>query len=293
MAVPCSALTLLAMAGVAGAWPARAADPSPPALLVPAISGELGGDFQMLSIAGAPALHWKFSAEHAEGNRRTATFTADGDGTKVVLSIETDEAGHATWRVADSRIALKNWLGGQLIHGSARVAGQGTMSAAGISGDLTVELTDADLGEIAAFADAEKKYVRTASGKVGGTIGIRWRAGKIHAGDSQLGLAKGTVATVTFVPSPGLLTSYVPAQVLKAYPGIEAIEMGRTPLEAKVLSLVFHPDGDEQGRGARLRIEGRPLDPKIIAPIELDVNFTGPLESVVRTVLDSRLKVRK
>ncbi|MBS0662031.1 MAG: hypothetical protein JSR48_02115, partial [Verrucomicrobia bacterium] len=100
-----------------------------------------------------------------------------------------------------------------------------------------------------------------------------------------------TVGTVYFVPSPGLLTSYVPEQVRKLYPGIAAIEMGVTPLEAKVLRLTFHPDGDEAGRGARLRIEGRPRDPKLIAPLELDVNFTGPLESLVRKALDSRLKI--
>ena len=48
---------------------------------------------------------------------------------------------------------------------------------------------------------------------------------------------------------------------------------------------------DEAGRGARLRIEGRPRDPKLVAPLELDVNFTGPLESLVRKALDSRLKI--
>ena len=260
-------------------------------LKLPPISGQLAGDFQPRQLAGAPGLHWVLTLDSAGENRRTATLAADGPGAHLRVELQLDGAGEGTWRVVEGRVELKPWLGGQLTAGTVEVAGEGRWQGGLPTGDLTLTLREVDLGELMRLADAEHAYVRTAAGRVEGTVGVRLREGVASAGKSMLRVPPGTVGTVTFTPSPGLLTSYVPEQVRKLYPGIEAIEMGRTALEAKMLRLTFHPDGDTQGRGAQLRIEGRPLDPKIIAPLELDVNFTGPLESIVRKALDSRLKV--
>ena len=260
-------------------------------LNLPPIHGELNGDFKALQLVGAPQIHWVFTLEANSDRAHRATLKADGTGTRVVAAVQLDETGEGSWRITEGRIEFKSWLNGQFTAGSAEVSGEGRWQARALSGDFTLKVRDVNLSELAAFADPEKTYVRTANGKVEGIIRVRVRAGALSGGDSALRLPPGTTATVTFVPSPGLLTSYVPAQVLKHYPGIEAIELGKTPLEAKVLQLVYHPEGDAQGRGARLRIEGRPLDPKIIAPLELEVNFTGPLESLLRKALDSRLKV--
>ena len=141
------------------------------------------------------------------------------------------------------------------------------------------------------IADAEKKYFVTAEGRVDGTIRVKWSDGKFALGDSALALAPGPAALVTFQPSPGLLTSYVPEAVRKHYPGLEAIELGKTPLEARVLRLTFSPAGDAAGRAGVLRIEGQPHDPQYIAPLELDVNISGQVESLLRKVFDSRLKI--
>ncbi|MDB6170095.1 MAG: hypothetical protein JWM88_2959 [Verrucomicrobia bacterium] len=269
------------------------AGPAARNVFVPPLTGELSGNFQPLQLAGAPELHWKIAFELPAAEQRRAVFTAEGPGTRLRVELQLDAAGTGAWRLLEGRLELGPWLGGRISSGRAELSGEGRIEGLALTGELVLKLHDVDLGELLALADPEKAYVRTASGRVQGTVGVRLRANAFGAGDSRLSLVPGTVATLTFVPSPGLLTGYIPAQVLKAYPGIEAIEMGRTPLEAKVLALVFRPDGDSEGRGARVRIEGRPLDPKIIAPLELDVNFTGPLESVVRKALDSRLKVKK
>ncbi|MDB6128439.1 MAG: hypothetical protein JWM35_2335 [Verrucomicrobia bacterium] len=263
----------------------------PAGLQLPPIHGELSGDFKSLQLAGAPQIHWSLTIETGDEHAHRAIFKADGPGTHLVAAVQLDETGEGSWRISEGQVELKSWFAGQFTSGRADVSGEGRWQDNALSGDITLKLRDVNLGELAKFADPDKTYVRTATGKIEGIIRARIRNGAISAGDSALRLPTGTVATVTFAPSPGLLTGYVPAQVLKLYPGIGAIELGKTPLEAKVLQLVFHPEGDAEGRGARLRIEGRPLDPKIIAPLELEVNFTGPLESLLRKALDSRLKV--
>ncbi len=278
-----SLLLLLALTGISAA---SGAD-----LLLPPVAGEISGKFQPLQLPGAPELTWKLVLASPGEGSRSGELVAEGAGTRLRVRLELDASGNGTWRLVEGRVELKAWLNGQLTAGSTELAGQGTLRDGRIDGEVTAQLHDVDLGELARFADNEKAYVRAAEGRVEGRVGVRIRNGAVSAGESRLMLPAGTVGTVYFVPSPGLLTSYVPAQVRKLYPGIEAIEMGVTPLEAKVLRLTFHPDGDEAGRGARLRIEGRPRDPKLVAPLELDVNFTGPLESLVRKALDSRLKI--
>ena len=274
---------ILGLAPIARVYPAG--------LQLPPIQGELSGDFKSLQLVGSPPVHWSLTFEASSEHANRSTFKADGTGTHLVAAVQLDETGEGSWRISEGQLELKSWFGGQFTSGRVEVSGEGRWQNNELSGEFTLKLRDVDLGELARFADPDKAYVRTASGKIEGIIRARVRSGAISAGDSALRLPPKTVATVTFAPSPGLLTSYVPAQVLKLYPGIAAIEMGKTPLEAKLLQLVFHPDGDSEGRGARLRIEGRPLDPKIIAPLELEVNFTGPLESLLRKALDSRLKV--
>ena len=118
-----------------------------------------------------------------------------------------------------------------------------------------------------------------------------WRGETFTVRDAALTLAVGPAALVTFRPSPGLLTSYVPEAVRKRYPGLEAIELGKTPLEARVLRLTYSSAPDAAGRVGVLRIEGQPHDRKYIAPLELDVNISGAVENLLRKVLDSRLKV--
>lgn len=280
----------LAALGCAVAW-AGAAAMSAAAAKIPPINGQLAGNFQPLQLAGAPEVHWNLAVESRGDNDRSAVFVAAGPGTHLRAEARLDAAGNGTWRLVEGKVELKPWLNGQITFGTADLSGGGTVQDGALSGELTLHLENVDLGEFIRFADPEQAYVRKAEGRVHGTIGVRFKNGAISAGPSGLALAPGTVATINFIPSPGLLTNYVPPLVLKQYPGISAIEMGLTPLEAKVLELTFFPEGDAQGRGAVVKVEGRPLDKKIISPLELEFNFTGPLESLIRKGLDSRLKI--
>ena len=257
----------------------------------PALEGELSGDFAPLAIAGAPKLHWTLTLETPSPERRTARLIVDGLETQARIELQLEAENKSTWRLTEGQTALKLWLNGQLTAGEITVAGEGAWDEEGIEGRLTLDVRGADLGELLRFADAEQKYVQTAEGRVEGRVLVRLKAGAPEQFEVALGLAPGTMALIRFQPSPGLLTDHVPDVVRKYYPGLEAIELGQTPLEAKVLRLTTHPGGDAQGRSAQVRVEGRPSDPRFVAPLELDINVTGPLEELLRKIIDSRLKI--
>ena len=261
-------------------------------MLLPPLTGHLAGNLTLTAVPGAPRIHWDLELSNSTPEIRTGQLAVVGPETAAHADVTLDAAGDGTWRLRNGRLALKPWLNGQFSTGEVTLMGEGTVQQGVVAGEVTLELRDVDLGELVKFADAAHKYVRTAKGRVQGRVRVRLSAAPLSfAGD--LTLAKGTTAIVTLVPSPGLLTSYVPQQVRKLYPGIEAIELGQTALEARELRLKFNPAGDAAGRSAVLRIEGHPLDPQIIAPLELDVNISGPLENLLRKALDSRLHLGK
>jgi hypothetical protein len=260
-------------------------------LRLPPIAGELSGDFTLLLVAGAPKLHWTLALSAPSSVLRTAQLTVDGDATHARIDLELDASGNGRWRLRDGHARLKSWGGGQLTEGDASVQGEGTLRAGKFDGKLALELREVDLGELLRFADADKKYVQSAEGRISGRVDVTLKDGAPQRFEASLGLDGGTEGFVLFRPSPGLLTGVVPEAVQKYYPGLAAIELGQTPLQAKVLRLTTYPDGDPEGRTARIRIEGRPLDPRLIAPLELDINVSGPVEALLRKWRDLNLKV--
>ena len=256
---------------------------------LPPLTGQLAGEFTPVKLAGAPTLHWTLALENPAPAARVASLTADGTDTHVRAEVQMDAGGDGTWRLTEGRVGLKSWLGGQLTAGDVGATGEGTLLAGAMAGGLTLRLSGVDLGELLRFADADKKYFRAAEGRVAGTIRVTFAGGTFALGECTLALADGTIGLVSFFPNPGLLTGNVPAQVRKLYPGLEAIELGRTPLEARVLRLSVRTTPDEAGRRAFVRLEGRPHDPKLFAPLEIDINVTAELERVVRNLLAMRL----
>ncbi|MSU70329.1 MAG: hypothetical protein EXS39_06080 [Opitutaceae bacterium] len=283
--LPCAVAALLMVAAVIGSNAGE--------LTLPPLTGELAGDFTPLTLAGAPRLHWTLTLQSPAPAARTAQLVISGLETAGRLEARFDATGAGTWRLLDGRVGLKPWLNGQLTVGEIALAGEGTLRGSALAGTVTLEVHGVDLNELLKFADADRKYVRAAEGRVEGSILVHLVAGAPASFEGGLRLVKGTTGVISLQPTPGLLSNYVPEPVRKLYPGIEAIEQGLTPLEASVLRLTLHPAGDAQGRSAVLRIEGRPRDPKFIAPLELDVNIAGPVENLMRKVLDSRLKIGK
>ncbi len=120
-------------------------------------------------------------------------------------------------------------------------------------------------------------------GHVNGSVRLGWsRASGVTIKHGSVSLADGKPALVRFHPNLGLLTGSLPAAILDLYPGLLKIETGEMPLLAARFDVRLTPDGDADGRTARVRIEGGPVDPSLKAPLVLDVNVTGPLAPLIK-----------
>jgi len=130
----------------------------------------------------------------------------------------------------------------------------------------------------------------SARGRVDGSVTLRRTKAGVQIGGGSLALRAGETADLRLAPTPGLLSSSLPETVLKYYPGLGKIETGEVPLRAERLEVAFTPGGDAQGRTAVVRIVGGPVDPNLRAPVDLNVNVRGPLESLIKFGTDSRLR---
>lgn len=123
--------------------------------------------------------------------------------------------------------------------------------------------------------------VASAAGRLDGRLSVRREDGGFQLGNGRLSLREGESAEVRLAPSPGLLSSQLPELVRRHYPGLIQLEAGGVPLLARELEVLLTPAGDSQGRTARVRLKGGPVDPALQAPVDLEVNVRGPLDSLV------------
>lgn len=133
----------------------------------------------------------------------------------------------------------------------------------------------------------------SARGRVDGLVSLHRTKAGVQIGGGTLALRAGETADLRLAPTPGLLSSTLPETVLKYYPGLGKIETGEVPLRADLLEVAFTPGGDAQGRTAVVRIVGGPVDPNLRAPVDLNINIRGPLESLIKFGTDSRLRFGK
>jgi hypothetical protein len=130
----------------------------------------------------------------------------------------------------------------------------------------------------------------SARGQLDGHVALTRDDSGIKIGAGTLSLRPGETAELRLAPTPGLLSASIPATVLQHYPGLRKIETGETPLRAETLEVTFTPEGDADGRTASVHIVGGPADPNLKAPIHLQVNVRGPLQSLIKFGTNSRLR---
>jgi Dicarboxylate transport len=143
--------------------------------------------------------------------------------------------------------------------------------------------------EIAELLPLLPTVITAGTGRVDGSIELHWEPQGLRFGAGRLVLATGSTAEIKLAPTPGLISGSLPPAVSQYYDGILDLELGRMPIRAHVLEATFDPAGDAEGRTATVRLEGGPADPRLRAPVELSVNVRGPLESLLRLGMDSRL----
>jgi hypothetical protein len=162
-----------------------------------------------------------------------------------------------------------------------------TVPLSPLSLDVKLRLVRVGLQDLAALVP---QALTEARGRADGSLGLRWNAETgVVMGAGQFAVRSDEPAVVRLAPTPGLISGSLPESVLQYYPGLGQIETGEVPLRAELLEVVFTPEGDSEGRTARVRLTGGPVDPRLRAPIDLTINVRGPLDALVRFGTDSRL----
>lgn len=181
-------------------------------------------------------------------------------------------------RVHSARLAV---LGGEI------ETGELTVSTATAEVAVKARVSGVDLGRMLFLLPP---VLAAAQGRLDGSLSLQRGADGIQIGVGRLSLRQGESAELRLAPTPGLLSTQLPPSVRQHYPGLVQLETGGIPLKADVLEVTLTPAGDSEGRTAAVRIEGGPVDPNLRAPVVLQVNVRGPLDSLVKFGTDSRLR---
>jgi len=117
------------------------------------------------------------------------------------------------------------------------------------------------------------------SGPLSGRLPVRYEGNQLRLGTGWLGLVVGSSLELQF-QTEGLLTAGTSPQSAN-YAVLKRVEDGLLKLKVTELRLDVRPAGAPESRTAQLRIVGAPVDPQIKAPVTLDLNVNGPIESLL------------
>lgn len=126
-----------------------------------------------------------------------------------------------------------------------------------------------------------------ASGRVDGRVPVRIDGAGLRLGTGWLELKRGVYAEVQF-NADGLLTRGTSPNSAQ-YAVLRKIEAGLLRLQLSELRLDIRPTDGPVARSAKLHLVGAPVDPEVKAPVTLDLNVNGPLESLLNLGLNSRV----
>ncbi|MBI2516808.1 MAG: YdbH domain-containing protein [Opitutae bacterium] len=150
--------------------------------------------------------------------------------------------------------------------------------------EATVVADGLDVEKIMALA---RDVPAKASGRVDGRLPIRIDESGLRLGTGWLQLKPGVYAEVQ-LQAAGLLTGGMAASN-PSYNVLQQVETGLLRLRLTELRLEVRPPNAPPGRTATLHLAGEPADPKVKAPVTLDLNVNGPLEQLINFGLDRRL----
>lgn len=133
-----------------------------------------------------------------------------------------------------------------------------------------------------------------ARGRLDGNVALKRDEHGIQIGDGRLSLREGETADLRLAVKPGWLSTSLPPDIVKVFPGFRKIETGEVPIRARVLEITLTPLGDAKGRTAWVHVAGGASDPDLTAPLDLNVDVHGPLDELMKIGAelgtDSRLR---
>lgn len=145
-----------------------------------------------------------------------------------------------------------------------------------------------------------------AQGRVQGALQLEWsKALGLQIGAGRLDLVPDEPMVLRLESAPGLLSASMPkrfeflpvwlgplarwaAPLNPGYVDLAAIELGRTALKVESLQVKLTPEGDLQGRSARVMIQACPaLDGTSVGPVGFEIDVKGPLAYVLRLGMEN------
>jgi len=140
-----------------------------------------------------------------------------------------------------------------------------------------------------------------ARGRIDGVVRLKWSAATdFQVGVGSLALRDDEPTVVRLSPALGLLTGHVPQYIdllptwmgplsrwirpeNPAYGDMKNIELGQADLRVKTLDVQLTPEGDAQGRSAKVRLVAQPeKQGGTVKEVTFDVNVAGPLNAVLK-----------
>lgn len=152
--------------------------------------------------------------------------------------------------------------------------------------DAVLSVDGIDVAQVMALTE---ELPAKATGRVSGRVPVHFDASGLRLGTGWLGLKPGSNAEIEF-NARGLLTGGS-SPSSPSYAVLQKIEAGLLRLNVRELRLDIRPPGAAAGRSAQLHIAGEPVDPEVKAPVTLDLNVNGPLESLLNLGLKSRISL--
>jgi hypothetical protein len=150
--------------------------------------------------------------------------------------------------------------------------------------DAVLLVEDISVEEVMALT---KDLPAKATGRVNGRVPLHIDAAGFRFGTGWLALKPGAPAEIQF-NAKGLLTGGS-APNSASYAVLQKVESGLLKLKINELRLDIRPTNAPEGRSAQLHLTGEPVDKEVKAPVTLDLNVNGPLESLLNMGLNSQL----
>lgn len=148
----------------------------------------------------------------------------------------------------------------------------------------TVELSGVDASQVMQYLPEARATVEA---RIDGLIPLSYGPVGMRFGRGWLSLSEGTEGRMK-LDQPGLLTGGMDTKGT-AYPVLKSLEDGILNLRLKTLRAELYAVESGMDRSVSVTISGEALDPKIKAPVELELNVNGPLGPLIDWGMDSRI----
>lgn len=271
--------------------------PGGPWELAGTLTGEAGGEYQ----GGRFAARGEFHLRDGRASSTALKATAEG------VSADIDVADLTQLLARKSTLHVKTVTSGAIVLSDVAVEFSRTqgdrfdiaaLSARALGGTVKVEpfvyrlgQTDVEAVILADGIRAEEVMALTqdlparASGPLSGRLPVRYDGSGVKFGTGWLGLQEGASAEIQF-HAAGMLTAGTSPKSPQ-YAVLKKVEDGILKLKVTELRLDIRPPNAPGTRTAQLHVVGAPVDPEVKAPVTLDLNVNGPIESLINLGLKS------